>query len=108
LLKRRPERQSDDNREGDVMLKVRETLCSGCGLCAQSCPTGAIALFGGTARIDQGRCNSCLLCQQECPQGAIIEMLPVSNKELIAAVSGLRERTDSLLERIERLKSSQT
>ena len=90
------------------MLKVREALCSGCGLCAQTCPTGAISLIGSIARIDQERCNHCLLCQQECPQLAIVEMLPVSDKELVATVSGLRERTDSLLERIERLKSRTT
>jgi ferredoxin len=90
------------------MLKVREALCSGCGLCATTCPTEAISLIGGIARIDQERCNYCLLCQQECPQRAIVEMLPVSDEELAATVSGLRERTVSLLERIERLKSRTT
>jgi hypothetical protein len=39
-----------------------------------------------------------------CPQGAIVEMLLISNEELMATVSGLRQRTDDLLERIETLK----
>lgn len=59
---------------------------------------------GGTAKVDQERCNSCHLCQQVCPQGAIVEMLLISNEELMATVSGLRQRTDDLLERIETLK----
>ena len=59
---------------------------------------------GSTAEIDQERCNFCHLCQQVCPQGAIVEMLPISNEELMATVSGLRQRTDDLLERIETLK----
>jgi NAD-dependent dihydropyrimidine dehydrogenase PreA subunit len=83
---------------------VRPELCSGCGTCVQSCPTGAISLVWGIARIDQDRCNSCGICLEACPQGAIAETVPVSNQELVATVSSLRQRTDSLLERIERLQ----
>ena len=86
------------------MLKVNKDLCMGCGLCAQSCPRGAISLPWGQAEIDQNRCNSCRLCLELCPQGAIVERILVSKEGLIAAVGTLRRQTDELLERIERLK----
>ena len=86
------------------MFKVRQELCSGCGNCADTCPTGAISLAWGTARIDQHRCNSCGLCEETCPQRAIVEFVPIAKTELAATVSGLRGRADDLLERIERLR----
>ena len=86
------------------MLKVREDLCLGCGLCADSCPRGAISLFWGRAEIDHNRCNSCRLCCETCPQGAIVEAIPVSKGELKAVVTSLNQKTDDLLVRIERLR----
>ena len=86
------------------MLKVNKDLCVGCGLCAESCPRGAISLPWGQAEIDQNRCNSCRFCVEVCPQGAIVEGIPVSGKELRATVVSLKQQTDELLERIEMLK----
>jgi Fe-S-cluster-containing hydrogenase component 2 len=86
------------------MLKVRRDLCLGCGLCAQTCPTGAIYLSWDHAEIDQSRCNQCHLCLDFCPQGAIMELVPASKDELQATVSSLKEKTSALIERIESLK----
>jgi electron transport complex protein RnfB len=86
------------------MLKVRRDLCLGCGLCAENCPTGAISLRWGQARIDQSRCNQCHLCLDICPQGAIIELEPVSKDELETTVTSLKQKTGDLIERIESLK----
>jgi len=86
------------------MLKVRRALCLGCGLCAQTCPTGAISLRWNNAEIDQSRCNQCRLCLDFCPQGAIIELIPASKDELQATVSSLKGKTSDLIERIESLK----
>ena len=86
------------------MLQVRKDLCLGCGLCAQSCPRGAISLLWGQAEIDQNRCNSCRLCVEVCPQGAIVERIPVSEEKLRATVASLSQQTVELLEWIERLK----
>jgi len=85
------------------VLKVNKDLCVGCGLCAESCPRGAISLFWGQAEIDPSRCNSCRLCLGVCPKGAIVERIPVSAEELMATVANLKQQTDTLLERIERL-----
>ena len=87
------------------MLKIRRDLCLGCGLCAENCPTQAISLRWGQAVIDQSQCNQCRLCLDICPQGAIVELVPVSKDELQAAVSSLKEKTSSLIERIESLKT---
>ena len=86
------------------MLHMRKDLCLGCGMCAQSCPRGAISLPWGQAEINQNRCDSCRLCLQVCPQGAIVELIPVSQEEVKATVSSLKQRTDDLLARIERLR----
>ena len=86
------------------MLNVRKDLCLGCGLCAESCPRGAISLFWGQAEIDHNRCNSCRLCCEVCPQGAIVEVIPVSKDELKDVVTSLNQKTDDLLVRIERLR----
>ena len=104
MLREKRKGREDEDIEGDVMLQVRKDLCSGCGLCVQSCPSGAILLFWDKAKIDQRRCNSCRLCEDVCPQGAILEMVPVSKEELMATVSSLRQRTDDLLEKIDKLR----
>jgi len=91
-------------RRSRIMLHVRRDLCLGCGLCAQTCPTGAISFSWDYAEIDQSQCNQCRLCLDVCPQRAIVELVPVSKDELQAAVSSLKEKTSSLIERIESLK----
>lgn len=50
--------------------KVDAFLCTGCGLCAQSCPAEAIS-GGKPPSIDRQKCTGCLCCQEICPQGAI-------------------------------------
>ena len=87
------------------MLQVRKELCLGCGLCAQSCPRQAISFIWNKAEIDQSRCNQCRLCLEVCPQEAIVEMIPISKDRLQATVTSLKQKTNDLLERIERIES---
>ncbi|HTO86148.1 MAG TPA: NADH-quinone oxidoreductase subunit NuoB [Thermoanaerobaculia bacterium] len=48
-----------------------ESKCrEGCRVCADSCPTQAIATE--PLRIDLGACLFCTICQEACPEGAIV------------------------------------
>jgi len=44
--------------------------CAGCGICQDTCPTGAV-LVKEVARIDPERCIGCGCCIERCPQGAL-------------------------------------
>ncbi len=50
---------------------VETSRCRLCGLCAKSCPAGAIRLDAGGVRFRRSRCILCFCCQEVCPHGAI-------------------------------------
>ncbi len=56
--------------------------CLGFGDCAAACPSDAICMVDGIARVDTSRCVGCGLCTQTCPK-KVITMLP---QEAAAAV----------------------
>jgi NADH-quinone oxidoreductase subunit F len=55
-----------------VTYSIDPDVCSGCGLCLQACPSGAIS---GTKKqphvIDTESCTRCGICRGECRLGAI-------------------------------------
>ena len=85
-------------------LRVNTTLCVGCGLCVETCQRKAISIYAGMSRIDQDKCIGCGLCADVCPQQAIIEKVPVSQNDLEATISSLKQRADELVKTIESLR----
>ena len=45
--------------------------CRSCGVCARSCPPGAIDMQGGKPRLDVGKCISCFCCHELCAFHAV-------------------------------------
>lgn len=54
------------------IVEIDESLCNGCGLCAEACHESAIQLVGGKARlISDDYCDGLGNCLPACPTGAI-------------------------------------
>ncbi len=53
-------------------LRIVEDLCTGCSRCMHICPTEAIRVRRGKARLMDNRCIDCGECYRVCPVSAII------------------------------------
>jgi len=54
------------------IVAIDEAKCDGCGLCANACAEGAIAVEGGKARlVTDSYCDGLGACLGECPRDAI-------------------------------------
>lgn len=64
-------------RAGKLMMHsmaspyVREDKCVACGTCIRECPSDAIEMLHGKARIDADKCIGCVHCIAVCPEKAI-------------------------------------
>jgi len=56
------------------VVYVDEARCTGCGLCTDVCPTGAISVVDGVARVEQSLCRECEACLSACPNGALLAL----------------------------------
>jgi len=55
-----------------IMPEVDPANCSGCELCIERCPTGALAMQGALAVIARpDLCSYCATCEEICPAEAI-------------------------------------
>ncbi len=55
---------------GGILPAWRREPCTGCNLCVNSCPTGAIYLENGEYRLDESKCIYCSICTANCPTDA--------------------------------------
>lgn len=53
-------------------LTILEDVCFGCTHCVKACPTEALRVRDGKARLTANRCIDCGRCMQACPVNAII------------------------------------
>ena len=54
------------------IVEIDAAKCNGCGLCANACHEGAIAIVDGKARlVKDDYCDGMGDCLPECPTGAI-------------------------------------
>lgn len=71
--------------------ELRSDRCGGCDVCAETCPTRAIA--ANPLRLDLGRCTFCRDCVRTCPAGAITftnrHRLGATSREALVVASGL-------------------
>jgi Dissimilatory sulfite reductase (desulfoviridin), alpha and beta subunits len=57
-----------------MLPMVQKDECTGCGICVDDCPSGAISLDGdGICTIDKEACTECGICVDACPAEAITE-----------------------------------
>ena len=63
---------------------VDVTYCTGCGVCVEVCPVGAIVLVDDKARVDEELCTGCGACVDVCPEGAIQPVVTIQG-ELVPA-----------------------
>ena len=63
------------------MITIQYDVCNGCGICVETCPTGALLLQNGKACFDPSLCERCEVCIESCPLGAIVaqEAVPVGS-----------------------------
>jgi len=64
--------------------------CTACGVCARTCPTGALTLASGSAVtelvLDPSACTGCGVCVQTCPEN-VLDVIPGVHLDLLAGGS---------------------
>lgn len=54
------------------MIRLAREECSGCGICVEACPEGAILLREDGPQFDRDLCTRCGECVEACPERAIV------------------------------------
>lgn len=56
-----------------AQIAILERKCTGCGLCQQNCPFGAIDMKDGKPELNAA-CKVCGICVKNCPEKAILKL----------------------------------
>ncbi len=56
-----------------AQIAILERKCTGCGVCASSCPFGAIDMKDGKPELNAA-CKVCGICVKACPEKAILKL----------------------------------
>ena len=62
-----------------ALLQIKREVCTGCGLCLQVCPFGALSLDSENIVVVNEACTGCGACVPECPVSAL--SLPEAEKK---------------------------
>ena len=70
-----------------TIIKIDESKCDGCGLCAAACAESAIRIVDGKAKlVGDSYCDGLGACLGECPRGALtLEQRPAEPFDAQAA-----------------------
>ncbi|MDD6143117.1 MAG: FAD-binding protein [bacterium] len=56
-----------------AQIAILERKCTGCGLCKENCPFGAIDMVNGRPELNAA-CKVCGICVKNCPEKAIVKL----------------------------------
>lgn len=74
------------------LMSWNESLCTFCGICANTCPQDAIEVKENYFRVDEKSCWRCGRCVRVCPEGALTVPISMENFQI-----SLAEATKSVL-----------
>jgi ferredoxin len=90
---------------------VDKDKCTGCEICINECPVGAISLIEEKAEINMEKCIRCGKCHEVCPQEGVrhdSEKIPFEVEENISKTKGMmkffktKKEKEAFLERMTR------
>ena len=81
------------------IIKIDETLCNGCGLCATACHEGAIGMVNGKAKLlREDYCDGLGDCLPACPMKAItfeVREAPAYDEAAVQKIKAVKAAADA-------------
>ncbi len=81
---------------------VNEEICTGCGICVEECPAGAMSPLNDKARIDDDKCIRCGKCHDVCPEEAVRHDSEHVPQEVEANIQHVVELAEKFKDRVEK------